>query len=180
MVARPPSKKSNLRFTAFSRNPLPLALEACFRDPSLVLTMFPKRKHSVLETTNLLELAPVRIAPWKEDEGRVVLERPPPFRRGFRKYLDWLSCSLAVRRIRLDEFGSCVWKHLDGVATVAEVAEALRAAFGDSAEPVEERLGTFVRILRQQDLLAYPGFDELPDYIEIPSSREADRGRRLP
>lgn len=112
---------------------------------------------------NLLELAPVRAARWRQDGDRVVVERPKP-RAGFpRILLEWLSYLMAVKNLRLDEVGSFAWQLLDGEHTVGQVAAALRQRFGDRVEPAEERLGHLVRLLRQEGLLAYPEWDPMPD-----------------
>lgn len=116
-----------------------------------------------LADVNLLELAPVRLAPWEEKDERVVLKRPRPQGRGLRWLGAWLSCQLASQRIRLDPVGSFAWKQLDGTTTVAETARRLRQEFGDEIEPAEQRLGLLVRALRQQGMLAYPGWDEVPE-----------------
>jgi len=116
-----------------------------------------------LAQVNLLELAPVRVASWEEaDDGRVVLTRPRPRTRGARRLADLLSYWMSVRRIRLDEVGSFCWRQLDGRCTVGELARRLREAFGEAVEPAEERVGQWVRIMRHQDMLAYPGHDPVP------------------
>jgi len=105
----------------------------------------------------------VRLAEWQEQDGRVVVSRPRPTSRGLRGFADLISYWLSVPRIRLDEVGSATWLLLDGRRTVDEVAELVRERFGDAVEPAEERIGTFVRTLRYQGFLAYPGWDEEPD-----------------
>jgi len=118
-----------------------------------------KQRAKALEQVNLLELAPVRLAPWKEDGERVVIERPKPV--GWRHVGQHLRYWLAVRRIRLDVRGSAVWRCLDGATTVEQVAAALRADFGEEVEPAEERIGSLVRMLHAEDLLAFPGWDPI-------------------
>lgn len=113
------------------------------------------RRRQRLAEANLLDLTPVRRAAWNDVGGQVVLERPPPGRGGLRGLGDRLSFAMASRRIRLDEVGSCAWRCFDGATTVAEACTALREGFGDSVEPVEERLGHFVRYLHQDGFLSY-------------------------
>lgn len=114
-----------------------------------------RRGRERLGDANLLELTPVREADWKDVDGRVVLERPRPSRRGLRGLVGQLSYLMAARRIRLDEIGSCSWLCFNGHTTVGEACAALRERFGDSVEPVEERLGGFVRHLRRDGFLSY-------------------------
>ena len=67
---------------------------------------------------------------------------------------------MSANRIRLYEVGGFAWTHLDGDRTVAEVGEMMRAEFGDRVDPVEERLGHFVQVMREEGFVAYPGWDE--------------------
>ena len=85
----------------------------------------------------------------------VVVERPRPRGSWLRAPLERLGVLLTAPRIRLDERGSFVWKRLDGARTVAELAAELRASFGESVEPAEERLGELVRQLRRARLVTY-------------------------
>lgn len=117
------------------------------------------RRAKELEQINLLELTPVRLASWSEVGGRVVIERPKP--EDAKQIREQLRYWLAVRRIRLDERGSLAWKLLDGTRSVADIAAALRDEFGEEVEPAEDRAGQLVRMLHREDLLAYPGWDEI-------------------
>ena len=67
---------------------------------------------------------------------------------------------MSASRIRLDDMGSFSWERMDGTRTVQEIAQELRAEFGDEVEPAEERLAPLVRFLRQEDLVRYVGWDE--------------------
>jgi hypothetical protein len=97
-----------------------------------------------------------------ERDDRVVLIRPRPQVRGLRSALEWLACQLAPRRLRLDPIGSFAWRQLDGSASVARVAAAVRERFGDASEPTEERLGQLVRLLRRDGFVALPPWDPQP------------------
>lgn len=105
-------------------------------------------------SANLLELAPERVAEWCEEDGRILVDRPVPD-APWRAPLAWLSYKVSTKRVRLDDVGSFVWRMLDGRHTVAEIAAALRAEFGERIEPAEERLGEMVRILHRGELIEY-------------------------
>jgi len=120
------------------------------------------KRRRQLENVDLLDIAPVRLAAWDESEGRVTITRPRPTTRGLRGIAELISFWLSVRRIRLDEVGSFCWKLLDGRRTVGQVAESLRERFGEAVAPAEERAGQFVRVLRYQGMLGYPGWDPIP------------------
>ena len=122
-----------------------------------------RSKEDPLGGINLLELAPVRVARWRQVEDRVVVERPKPRARFPRILLEWLLHLRAVKSLRLDEVGSFAWQLLDGEHTVGQVAVAVRERFGEAVEPAEERVGHLVRLLRQEGLLAYPEWDPVPD-----------------
>lgn len=79
------------------------------------------------------------------EEGRVTLLRP----KFLSPRLQWLHRFLRRPhfKVRLDAFGSCLWLHLDGERTGAELAEILRLAFGPGSEPSEERASAFLRQL---------------------------------
>jgi len=121
-----------------------------------------RREKAELEAVNLLDLVPFRVAPWKEADGRVVLERPRPCGYGPATWKDWLAFHGSMRYIRLDEFGSRAWSLFDGRRSVRQAGSELRQHFGEEIAPAEERLGEFVRQLRRECLLGYPGWDEPP------------------
>lgn len=105
---------------------------------------------------NLLDMVPVRRAAWEQDDqGLITLLRERPRVRGPRSLGRWVSFMLAPARIRLDDVGSWTWLHLDGRGDVRELASELRAEFGDQVEPVHERLGQLIRILRREGFIGY-------------------------
>lgn len=111
---------------------------------------------------NLVEVAPVRLAAWEDGpRGRVVVVRPRP-RPGPDAWRRWGFYLLGARRIRLDDVGSAAWRLMDGRHTVGDLADRLRALFGGRVEPVEERLGRLVRILKREGLVGYGGYDPVP------------------
>jgi hypothetical protein len=124
--------------------------------------MGKRDKERELEGVNLLGLAPVRLAEWEEEHGKVVVLRPFPAARGIRGLLDRFFHRMSASRIRLDEVGSTAWRAMDGSRTVAEVAELLREEFGGKVDPAERRLAHLIWQMRREGLVAYPGWDEDP------------------
>ena len=119
-----------------------------------------KEREKELEGVNLLRLAPVRFAEWEEVEGRVILLRPKPTTWGLRGLMDRFFHRMSANRIRLDEFGSFAWLRLDGSRTVGQVVEFMQEEFGERVDPAEERLSHLIWLLRREELLGYPGWDE--------------------
>lgn len=92
------------------------------------------------------DLKPARVMAWDEQEdGAAILV--PRFGRG--KLGKKLESFFRARpyKVRLDPIGTFVWKHCDGTKTVEQIAEAMREHFGQSVEPVEDRLIVFLRQL---------------------------------
>ena len=81
------------------------------------------------------------------EEGGLVVVLAPRFQNRLGKGLVTLSRRSQTVRVRLDEFGSEAWRAIDDERTVGEIADLMRARFGDRAEPAEERLAEFLRRL---------------------------------
>jgi len=56
-------------------------------------------------------------------------------------------------RVHLDAFGSRVWNLINGEKTVFEIGGALKTEFGESIDPVYERLGLFMNMLAQRKFI---------------------------
>ena len=105
---------------------------------------------------NLLDMTPLRVVEWEEDErGGVTLVRRRPRVRGPRSMGGWVSFMLAPPRIRLDEVGSFAWLRMNGNVDVGELAALVREEFGDRVEPVNHRLGHLVRLLKRERFVSY-------------------------
>lgn len=63
----------------------------------------------------------------------------------------WLAQKLLfkpkISYIHLDQLGSFVWPLIDGEKTILELGEAVKAEFGEKAEPLYERLSKYFHIL---------------------------------
>ena len=118
------------------------------------------RRDDPLAEVNLLEIAPARSAEWEEVDDRVIVIRPRPTSTGARLLLDRFLFELSAKRIRLDEIGTFVWRHLDGEHTVGEIATLLSEEFGERVDPTEERLAKLIWAFRREEFVMYPGWDE--------------------
>jgi hypothetical protein len=65
-----------------------------------------------------------------------------------------------VSHIDLDATGSFVFRHIDGQRTVGEIAELVRAEFGQDVEPLYDRLVQYLKILRNNGFIDYKGKDK--------------------
>lgn len=62
-----------------------------------------------------------------------------------------------VSYIELDEYGTYLWENIDGEKNVLELSEIMKAHFGQKAEPVLDRLVSFVKTLQTNHFITYKG-----------------------
>jgi len=67
---------------------------------------------------------------------------------------------MAPPRIRLDDVGSYVWLRMDGGTNVRGLVDLVRAEFGDRVEPIGQRLGQLIRVLRREHFVTYLELEE--------------------
>lgn len=58
-------------------------------------------------------------------------------------------------KIDLDAHGSYVWECIDGTSTVHDISKKVHNQFGDKAEPLLDRLVTYMRILKNNNFISY-------------------------
>ncbi|MBR9978968.1 MAG: PqqD family protein [Bacteroidetes bacterium] len=93
---------------------------------------------------NLLELTPRRLRDHDVDEEGIVTVKYPRFETAVLSKFLVPSWKRPYVRMRLDRFGSYVWLHSDGDRTVDSIAEGMLEEFGEEAEPVYDRLKSFL------------------------------------
>jgi len=102
---------------------------------------------------NLLTIVPLSNIEWRETNvGKIVLLK--------RKFKSVRLQNLAKRwlnqthyQIHLDDYGSFVWKMIDGSHSVATIGEELQRKYGDKIEPVYDRLGEFIQKLQRSGFI---------------------------
>lgn len=62
-----------------------------------------------------------------------------------------------VSNIKMDEFGSYIWKQIDGTRNLQEIALLLKKRFGQEAEPLYDRFISFIRILSHYGFVQWRG-----------------------
>jgi len=55
----------------------------------------------------------------------------------------------------MEEFGSFIWKRIDGKKTVSDLADELKKEFGDKAEPLYERIAKYIGILKSYNFIVF-------------------------
>lgn len=91
---------------------------------------------------------------WDGDENGIVTVHV--VNKGFYNFLaQKLFKRPRISHIRLDAYGSFVWKQMDGVKTIYDISELVKKEFGKGAEPVVERLVKYFKILYQNKFIGY-------------------------
>lgn len=104
---------------------------------------------------NYLEQVPVRNPQfhWKENEKGIVTV--DMVNRGFfNRIAQSLFMAPKVSHIRLDAFGSFVWKQIDGERNLIEIGELVREEFQEKAEPLYERLAQYFHTLNERQFVS--------------------------
>lgn len=71
------------------------------------------------------------------------------------RFMRWLVKKPSVSDIELDKIGSKTWQLIDGNRTVYDIGQELVNVFGNSCEPVYERLIMFLRYLNRKGWIYY-------------------------
>ncbi|MFT5875067.1 MAG: hypothetical protein ACI8WT_004047 [Clostridium sp.] len=106
------------------------------------------------KNTNFLELVPFknRDQKWEvKDDGlvRIIVMRDGLLERAVRMFFK----TPKEMKIDLDAQGSCVWKGIDNHRNIEEIGKLLIQEFGDKAEPLYQRLGTYINLLRNNKFI---------------------------
>ncbi|SHK53658.1 PqqD family protein [Paramaledivibacter caminithermalis] len=108
----------------------------------------------IKKNDNFLELIPIKKTSQKwqlNEDGLVQIIIP---REGvLDKLVRVFFKTPKVMRIDLDAIGSCVWNSIDGKKNIREIAEILKDEFGKEVDPLYERLGTYINILRNNKFI---------------------------
>jgi hypothetical protein len=104
---------------------------------------------------NLLDIVPSKkdgLATVTLDNGLlcVVIPRESRFERIARRFFKKIPHTLNVK---LDAYGSFVWNAIDGARDAGEICDMLKGEFGCGVEPVYERLGAYMRLLKNNGLI---------------------------
>ena len=104
---------------------------------------------------NKLSIRPVIKAEilWKENDCKVVLilKNKGFFNRMFQLIIKKPKISY----IQLDEYGSFIWKNIDGKNTIADIATALASRYSDAVEPLYIRLFEYMTTLKENKIITF-------------------------
>ena len=66
-----------------------------------------------------------------------------------------------ISHIHLDRYGSYLWQQIDGKKDVGQLADEIRAHFGEAAEPLYDRLVQYMQTLRNHRFIFFLGKDRM-------------------
>ena len=114
-----------------------------------------KRKEPAQREINLLELVPEKNTGWEKDsEGYVVLLKPKIQHPFFQKHV-LTKLKRPHYKVKLDEIGSYFWEHCDGNQTVKDIAERMAEHFGDTIDPLYDRITLFLQNLEKNKFIKW-------------------------
>ncbi len=97
---------------------------------------------------NLLDLIPEKLCQATTDEEGKVTILAPRFKSKLGQKLFEPLVKNKYVKIHLDEIGTFVWNEIDGEKDVFELSELLKKEFGEKVEPVYDRIGKFIAIMK--------------------------------
>ena len=90
-----------------------------------------------------------------DEEGRVTLSQE---NKGLMKTITQkLINKPRFSKIHLDEMGNFIWPLIDGEKTVYDIAELVKEHFGEKAEPLYNRLVTYIDTLHSYGFVCMKG-----------------------
>jgi hypothetical protein len=114
-----------------------------------------RKDKNKLKGKNLLDFVPVRTCEWAKQDKNKELVRilKPRFDTKFGEKLGKKMKLKETYNINLDEYGTAVWRLIDGKLTVRDIGEMLETQFGQSVQPLYPRLAAFLRILESNNTI---------------------------
>jgi hypothetical protein len=108
---------------------------------------------------NLLNLIPEKEIQFQEStDGRITLLKPKFNNKFLVKYLI-PRMNKPNYKIKLDRFGSFVWKQCNGENTVGQIGELLKEKFQGEIEAVYDRLTVFIQSLSSHKFIKYKNYN---------------------
>ena len=105
---------------------------------------------------NLLDFVPQHNIDWEiNSENHLIVLKKPKFNNSFLKKHLLPLLKDPNFRIKLDEYGSQVWRQIDGRHSVMQIANLLKEEFGEVVDPVYERVGKFILSLEKSKFIIY-------------------------
>jgi len=107
------------------------------------------------EVLNLYEIVPRPLVNYETGpDGRLVLLKPK-FRKQFFTKLFLRGRRINYYKLNMDDIGSACWLKIDGIKNAGAICDELESQFGERIQPVAERVGKFLIMLKNAKLIEY-------------------------
>lgn len=105
---------------------------------------------------NYLDKIPLKnpFIKWETDDDDIVtllIENKGFFNKMAQKFFK----KPKISQVHLDENGSFIWPLIDGQKDILQIGKYVSEHFGESAEPLYERLSKFFQILESYNFISY-------------------------
>ena len=114
-------------------------------------------------SVNLLDLIPQKKLTDEVNENGNITVLKPKFRNKFLKKYVVPKLKSPFYKVKLDEFGSFVWRQINGKLTVEEIGKKLKTNFDKDIEPVYDRLSEYIQSLERYRFIEYLNYDPKQD-----------------
>ncbi len=108
---------------------------------------------------NLLDFVPIKSESEKfiftkneNDLTTIIMKRNSPLDKFVRKFIKKTPETFTVD---LDKFGSFIFEAIDGQKNIHTIGLEVKEQFGEDAEPLYERLGAFMNLLKNNNFIYF-------------------------
>lgn len=113
------------------------------------------RRRKILKSVNTLDLHPIKNYSEEIDSDGLVKVLVPKIKNEFlRNIFSGLIKNIFIK-VKLDKYGSEVWKRIDGIKDVDAIVKEMVNTFSNELQEAENRTINFIFILYQQDFITF-------------------------
>ena len=113
-----------------------------------------KRKNKE-EIPNLLDLTPEKLVDSEKRTDGLIDLVVPKFKNRLARRIFEKRMKKPTWKVELDNIGSFVWEQIDGNRNVMDIGARMKNKFGDSVEPVYDRLNQFLFVMRSHEFICF-------------------------
>lgn len=116
-----------------------------------------KKKEKDAKHNFALYIPEIKLNNWEDKDGRIVLciKNNDPLKRFFA----WMVKKSPVTRLELDDRCSTVWKHMDGYATVYDIARYMSETYKGDVNDELYRLVTYLKYIAKRGWIMFKQYD---------------------
>lgn len=113
------------------------------------------RRRKILKSVNTLDLHPIKNYSEEIDTDGLVKVLVPKIKNEFLRNIFLGFVKNIFIKVKLDKYGSEVWKRIDGSKDVDEIVKDMVNTFSNELQEAENRTINFIFILYQQDFITF-------------------------